>query len=76
MKSTGYILNGIYIKNDQAPGTNLSSSATYKQYDHDRQREEHRIDLIQPWVNGKPNEEFRIHYPEEAEKYYGKHQEQ
>lgn len=79
-KSTGYIVDGIYHKasaEDQqgfaGPDAQLQS-ITYKAYEADRQRQEHGVDLIQPWKDGMPNEEFRIFYPEESEKYFGKHQ--
>jgi hypothetical protein len=81
MKSTGYIVNGIYVKalGDDQQGSHTPdpglSNITYKAYTLDKQRQDHAFDLIQPWVNGKPNEEFRTHYPQEAEEYYGKHQE-
>lgn len=70
MKTTGYILNGIYYDDEdlQKPSAE-SDSITYKVYDHDRQRENHRRDLIQPWVNGKLNPEFVEQYPEEAKQY-------
>lgn len=72
MKSTGAIIDGIYYKDSGMP-VDATQSTMYKQYSHEKQRQEHGIDLIQPFVNGKPNEEFRIHYPEQAEEYFGKH---
>lgn len=75
MKSTGYIINGKYYpadKNDEqgsrVPAVQLDN-ITYRAYDHDRQREEHRRDLIQPYKNGAPNPEFVEQYPEEAQNY-------
>lgn len=72
MKTTGYIIDGIYYS-DQLPADIQpdSNSSTYKAYEHDRQRQNHRRDLIQPYINGAPNPEFIEQYPEEAQNYYG-----
>jgi hypothetical protein len=70
MKSTGYILNGVYY--DQLPDVESlreTHATTDKQYSHDRQRENHRRDLLQPYVNGHPNPEFIEQYPKEAKEY-------
>lgn len=75
-KSTGVIINGVYMKDWKPKDIQKlvdARAVTDKQYQQDKQRQEHAIDLIQPWVNGKPNQEFRDQFPEEAEKYYGKH---
>lgn len=72
---TGYIINGVYHKSSKT--TSLGSraelgaaaSSTYKVYSHDRQREEHRRDLLQPYKDGTPNPEFINQYPEEARNY-------
>lgn len=71
MKSTGYIVNGVYHSGNQDPAAAISEdSSTYKAYDHDRQRENHRRDLIQPYDRqGRPNQEFISEYPEEAKNY-------
>jgi hypothetical protein len=79
MKSTGYILNGAYhtINGVYHPGKftrivikeQLETTIIDKQYQHDRQREEHRRDLIQPYKDGKPNSEFIEQYPEESQQY-------
>lgn len=70
MKSTGYILNGIYYRESDHSTAEIDiDSITYKSYSHDRQREEHRRDLIQPYVDGKPNPEFIQQYSEEAKQY-------
>lgn len=37
------------------------------QYSRDRDRDDHAVDLLQPWDHrGKPNTEFIRHYPDEA----------
>lgn len=70
MKSTGYILNGIYYTDmSTRPSEIEGESITYKAYSRDRQREDHRYDLIQPYKDGKPNPEFIEQYPEEAKQY-------
>lgn len=69
MKSTGVIINGVYYKNGEHLPQLDGRAATDKQYGYDKQRQEHAIDLIQPWANGKPNPEFIVHYPAEAKEY-------
>lgn len=69
MKTTGYILNGVYYEGGKAPEYLQDSHAvTSKSYDHDRQRENHRRDILQPYTReGKPNPEFIEQYPDIAE---------
>ncbi len=70
MKSTGYILDGIYYTDNQDPAATIESdSSTYKAYGRDRQRENHRRDMIQPYKDGKLNPEFIQEYPKEARDY-------
>lgn len=71
MKSTGYIIHGVYKKGASGVTSSAveSESITYKSSSHDRQREEHRRDLIQPYTNGQPNQEFIEQYPDEAKNY-------
>lgn len=39
-------------------------------YDRDRDRENHRKDMLQPWLpNGKPNTEFIRAYPERSDNF-------
>lgn len=72
MKTTGYIVNGIYYPKEQLQNASAeANSITYKAYDHDRQRENHRRDLIQPYTDGKPNPEFIAQYPQESKDIYG-----
>lgn len=69
MKSVGYIdESGKYHKGE----TNHNSddvSPIFKQWSHDKQRREHAQDIVQPYKNGKPNDEFIFLYPEEAKNY-------
>ncbi len=69
MKSTGVIIDGVYYKN--SPGTDMREMPTsmQKTWDHDLQREEHQVDIIQPYKDGKPNEDFIEMYPEQSELY-------
>lgn len=71
MKSTGYILNGVYYSGAVDSRDFVDGHAsTDKEYSHDRQREEHRRDLIQPYQrDGSPNPEFVAQYPEESQTY-------
>lgn len=70
MRSTGYILNGEYHTGEPpVEGMKDPRASTDKQHDHDRQRREHRRDLIQPYKNGLPNREFIEQYPDEAKQY-------
>ena len=65
----GVIINGVYYKGNKKPDKDKQAS-TNKQYEHDMQRMKHQRDLLQPWKNGKANEEFREQYPEEAKEYF------
>ena len=70
MKSTGYIKNGKYIKGSVDPSKLIDhEQVTYKEASHDKQRREHRKDLIQPYKDGKPNAEFIQQYPTESQEY-------
>lgn len=42
-------------------------SVSKASYERDRDREDHRRDMLQPWVGGKPNQEYIREYPEYAE---------
>lgn len=70
MKSTGYILNGIYYKKSpRLDELKAKRAVTDKEWDHDRQRENHRKDLLQPYEGGKPNPKFIEQYPKESKDY-------
>lgn len=71
MNSTGYILNGVYYSGMPEVGhLKEKRASTDKLYSHDRQREEHRRDLLQPrMLDGKPNPEFIAQYPDIAKQY-------
>lgn len=47
------------------------ATSVWKQSDHDRQRAEHKADLIRPYLdNGQPNPDFIEVYPEESQTIY------
>lgn len=67
----GYILDGVYHKGN-APISDMmgSTRSGFKEWDHDRQREDHRAELVQPYNrDGSPNEDFIDIYPEESKQY-------
>jgi hypothetical protein len=58
----GYIENGKYKKGKKKQ-TEVIESSSYKSWDHDVQRSNHRHDMIQPWNNeGKLDQEFIDEY--------------
>lgn len=69
------VINGVFYSNlctacimkDQR-----IANAGSAQYSRDRDREDHLRDMIQPWVNGKPNPEFIREYPEYAKDNFTK----
>lgn len=67
MRTTGFIDASGKYHPGQAIEVNTDTAVTDKQYQHDRQRENHRADIVQPYKNGKPNEEFILLYPEQSE---------
>lgn len=61
---------GVYHKGQVDPKDLIDiEQSTYKEADHDKQRREHRRDLIQPYKDGKVNPEFVEEYREEAKQY-------
>lgn len=48
-----------------------TKTSVWKQSSHDHQRQEHKRDLIRPWLpNGDMNPDFLEQYPDEAEASY------
>jgi len=46
-------------------------TSVWKQSDHDRQRADHKADLVRPYLpTGEPNPEFIELYPEESKHTY------
>ena len=64
----GVIVDGVYYKGDKEPEKD-KRAVTDKQYGFDMQRKNHQRDLIQPFVDGKPNEKFIEQYPNESIDY-------
>lgn len=47
------------------------NTSVWKQSDHDRQRQDHKADLVRPYLpTGEPNPEFISLYPEESKEIY------
>lgn len=66
-----YILDGKFYKGE-VPLHEVSKKvqSTFKSWDHDRQREDHARDILQPYnKDGSVNEEFVEQYPEESKDY-------
>jgi hypothetical protein len=48
-----------------------TKTSVWKQSDHDRQRMDHKKDLVRPYLpDGEPNPEFISLYPEESKHTY------
>jgi hypothetical protein len=46
-------------------------TSVWKQSDHDRQRQDHKADLVRPYLpSGEPNPEFISLYPDESKAIY------
>lgn len=58
------IRNGKFIKDGKASGASVSEGL--KAYNLDMQRRDHKADVLQRYVNGKPNPEWIRTYPEES----------
>lgn len=72
MKTTGYIVNGKYVRATDVPSSAkvARKQPLHKQYENDRMLEDFRKDIIQPYLpNGKPNPDFIDAYPKESEQY-------
>lgn len=71
MSSTGYVLNGVYYRANEVPLHLMQApqQSTWKEADHDRQRQEFAADIVQPFKNGKPNKEFIELNPEASIDY-------
>lgn len=69
----GYIgSDGIYHEGSPSlPDMVVERSVNWKQGDHDRQRQDHKIDLIRPYnPDGSPSEQFIEQYPTESQEVY------
>lgn len=69
----GYITDdGVYHEGSPSlPDMVVERSVNWKQGDHDRQRQDHKVDLIRPYLpSGEPNPEFIAMYPVESQEVY------
>lgn len=70
--TTLMILNGKFgaycfnCKNNQR----RIASAQSAEWHRERDREDHKRDMLQPWINGKINVEFARQYPGRAKEIY------
>jgi hypothetical protein len=70
MPRVGYVVNGVYHRGaPNLPEMIIPQQSTYREWDHDKQRQEHGADIVQPHKNGKPNQEFIDLYPEASVDY-------
>lgn len=69
---TGAIINGCFGNYCKKciDKSNRTANAQSAQWSRDRDREDHQKDMLQPWVNGKPNTEFIRAYPDQAKEMY------
>ena len=71
--TTGAILRGKFGQYcpECKQGELRQANAQKATYDRDRDREDHRKDMLQPWLpNGKINVDFARAYPDKAKDYY------
>lgn len=71
-KILGFIVNGKYHRQEpNLQELSEDTQSTYKTWSHDIQREDHQVDIIQPYDrSGKPNEDFVMNYPTESKEVY------
>lgn len=71
MPIIGYLKDGEYhTGKPDLSKMQKTQQATYKAWDHDKQRFDHKADILQPRLsNGQPNPEFIQVYPEESQAY-------
>lgn len=65
----GQVVNGKFIKS-KPKETNNREHQLHRQHIRDRMREDYSKDIIQPWKNGKPNEEYIEAYGKREAKQY------
>lgn len=74
-KLTSAVVNGKYLSDrcDKCLSVDVSEqpiSSTNKDYRIRRQQEDHRADMLQPYVNGKVNMDFARVYKDKAKDYF------
>lgn len=67
----GAIIDGVYYPRATVNSLlHAKQQSTWKQHDHDRQRRDHAMELIQPYNrDGTVNDKFIEAMPEEARRY-------
>lgn len=65
----GYLEHGKYIRGTKKVVD--SANSQYKGGEHERQRQDHQYEMVQPWKNGQVNQEFIEAYPDESKEVYG-----
>lgn len=65
----GYIENGKYVQGSKV--LSKTDNTQLKAGEHERQRDEHRWELVQPYKDGQPSQEFIEAYPDESKEIYG-----
>jgi hypothetical protein len=76
VRPVGYIgADGKYHRGATDTPTAHDVSSQYKDWSHDNQRRRFHGDIVQPYVNGKPNPEFvKVYRGEVADKYFTQEQ--
>lgn len=76
MKTVGYIdADGTYHRGEPDKPLGHDVSSQYKAWSHDNQRRRLHADIVQPYINGKPNREFiEVYRGEVASKYFSQEQ--
>jgi len=71
------IISGKYISErctdcliEAGVGIERGVSSTSAEYSRERQREDFRKDIIQPYIGNKPNRDFAQAYPDKAKEYF------
>ncbi len=69
----GYIKDNKYYEGNADPSKlRTKQQSTYKQWEHQRQRKDFAREVVQPFDrHGKPNNDFKQAWPEDAKEYYG-----
>lgn len=76
-KLKSLVINGKYISErctnciiDIGAKIERGVSSSSAEYDRERQREDFRADIAQPYIGNKPNREFALAYPDKVKDYY------
>lgn len=64
----GMIIDGVFYKT--APKKTRNYNSEFKRWHHQDQRTTHKADIVQSFVQGKPNPDFIRLYPEESKMHF------